>query len=210
MLHAQATDQRECPRDLQAILERERFIVDPRRLLLRRQQAVVPAGRIDQRDLIVREIGGPRSDEIKAACGNRRHQAVVHAGDVRIPGQVGEVAGELLAVRHVEALPVDQVRIGIERLDLVVEPFALRAIAVSLAPQRQAGRELELETAAQPHLLRHVAIVEDVVVGVEGTIVDRDRARDSIRYSSRCSCPRRCRSSHAMPLKAIGTSGAPQ
>ena len=48
--------------------------------------------RIDQRNQIVRKIGGARPDKVEVAGRKRRHQAIVHPGDVSVPGQVGDVA----------------------------------------------------------------------------------------------------------------------
>ncbi|MEY9225714.1 hypothetical protein ABH974_006137 [Bradyrhizobium ottawaense] len=56
MLDAQAADQREGPRQLQPVLERQRLVVDTRGLLLGREQTVEAAVGIDQRNIIVREV----------------------------------------------------------------------------------------------------------------------------------------------------------
>ena len=76
----------------------------------------------------------------------------------------------------IEALAIHQVRGRVERLDFVVEPFALGAIAVGLALQRQIGRQFQLKATAQPDFLPYVAVIEDVIVGVEGAVVDGDGA----------------------------------
>ncbi|MEY9225715.1 hypothetical protein ABH974_006138 [Bradyrhizobium ottawaense] len=82
-------------------------------------------------------------------------------------------------MRDIEALAIHLVVGGIERLDLVVEPGALRTVTIGLTFQRQVRRQLQLETAAQPHLLRDIAVVEDIVVGIEGAVVDRDSPKIS-------------------------------
>ncbi|MGT2439451.1 hypothetical protein ACU4GH_30720 [Bradyrhizobium betae] len=166
MLDAQAADQRERPCELQPVLERQRLVVDARGLLLGRERAVEAAIGIDQRHGIAGKVRSTRPDEIEIARRQRRNQAVVEAGDVRIPDQVGDIADQPLAVRDIKALAIHQVRGRVERLDLIVEPTALGTIAIGLALQRQVRRQLQLETAAQPHLLGDVAIVENVVIGV--------------------------------------------
>ena len=67
MLDAQAADQREGPRELQPVLERQRLVVDARGLLLGREQAVKATVGIDERDVIAREVGRARPDEIEIA-----------------------------------------------------------------------------------------------------------------------------------------------
>ncbi len=110
MLDAQAADQREGARQLQPVLERERLVVDARGLLLGREQAVIAAHGIDQRDVIVREVRRAGPDEIEIARRQRRDQAVVEACDIRVPDQVGDVADKALAVRDIEALAIHLVR----------------------------------------------------------------------------------------------------
>src|SRR5437868_5492073 len=133
MLDAEAADQREGARQLQPILERQCLVVDAGGLLLDREIAVKATNGIDQRNAIAGKVCGTRPDEIEVARRERRNQAVVETGDVCVPEQVGDVADQALAMRDIEALTVDHVRTGIERLDLVIEPIALRTITIGLA-----------------------------------------------------------------------------
>ncbi len=64
---AQAPNNGEGLRELQPVLERQRFVVDARGLLLGREQAVVAAIGIDQRNGIAWKVCRARPDEIEIA-----------------------------------------------------------------------------------------------------------------------------------------------
>jgi hypothetical protein len=85
-------DQREVLGKLQPVFEVDRETIDRRGLPLRRQQAVIAAEGIDQRNLVERKIrrSGPR--KIQVIEFERRHETIFESEQVGIPRQMPVVA----------------------------------------------------------------------------------------------------------------------
>ncbi len=136
LLDSNAADEREGRRNLQPVLECGVDVADVGGLQARIEGVEEAAHRIDERHFRVgrREICHAGTIEIQAAGTDREHGAIVHAGDMGIPGEIGHVAELALIVRDVEVGHAGLGRSGIERVVLRVLPLAVGVVEIDLAP----------------------------------------------------------------------------
>jgi hypothetical protein len=86
-----------------------------------------------------------------AARSDRRYKPVFHPTDVRVDRQVGHIAVKSLGMIERETFSIDIVWAEIVELtDLVIEPVAVRVVAIDLASERYVVGDVPLEAAAEP------------------------------------------------------------
>src|SRR5215469_12897960 len=101
------------------------------------ERAIKSAIRANQRDRVLREAAEILLEQDVIAAGSKLgREAIFHAKDLGIPGEVGDVAEHLLVMGDEEAIAIDRPGIGVERIGLAVEPVALGMISVDLVFQR--------------------------------------------------------------------------
>src|SRR5262249_28531567 len=112
-----------------------------------------------------------------------RGEAGFHAEYLGVSDQIGDVSRHPLVMGNKEAVAVylfgsgpDSIS-GVEPIGFAVEPGPLGLIGIDLAFQRYAVGERPLEARPEPKLPGAGEVVEDIVIGLEGTGVDGHRPK---------------------------------
>ena len=91
-----------------------------------------------------------RREKIKMAGRECCREAVVHAVDVGLPREIGDVSIQILTVSDEEPVAVDHASGRIERVGLAVEPVSICVVSVELAFHPDVLARAPFESASQP------------------------------------------------------------
>ena len=177
VLDADAADQGKPRRDLQAVFERQRHIVEPAVADVRLRNAVKAGIGIEHGHRVGRKgvrVAFLLELDVVAADLQRTGKAVLHAGEGGVQDEIADVADHLLFVGDEEAVAVDHVRVDVESIGLAVEPLTFCAIRIGLVLEGDGIADVEFEAAAHPQLMRVDAIVCGIVVGARRPRIDGD------------------------------------